>query len=39
VSGNGLVLRELASGVTLDEVISKTGCPIDTSTLSLAAAR
>jgi len=39
VTGNGLVLRELAPGITVDEVISKTGCPIDTSALSGPAAR
>jgi 3-oxoacid CoA-transferase subunit B len=31
VGSGGLVLRELAPGVSLDEVISRTGCPIDTS--------
>lgn len=39
VTGNGLALRELAPGVTRDEIVSKTGCPLDTSALAAAAAR
>jgi 3-oxoacid CoA-transferase subunit B len=39
VTGNGLVLRELAPGVALDEVLSRTGCPVDASALSRSAAR
>ena len=31
VAGGGLKLLELADGVTVAEVISKTGCPVDTS--------
>jgi 3-oxoacid CoA-transferase subunit B len=33
VTPKGLVLRELAPGVTKDEIASKTGCPIDVSGL------
>lgn len=31
VSSSGLKLRELAPGVTKDEIVGKTGCPIDVS--------
>jgi 3-oxoacid CoA-transferase subunit B len=36
VTGNGLVLRELAPGVTGDEVATRTGCRIDASALAQA---
>ena len=39
VASHGLVLRELAPGVTRDEIVAKTGCPLDTSMLASAAAR
>jgi 3-oxoacid CoA-transferase subunit B len=39
VTGNGLELRELAPGVTRDEIVSKTGCPVDTAAFAAAAAR
>jgi 3-oxoacid CoA-transferase subunit B len=39
VTPSGLVLREVAHGVTVDEIVSKTGCPLDTSALASAAAR
>jgi 3-oxoacid CoA-transferase subunit B len=34
VTDSGLVLRELAPGVTVDEIVSRTGCPLDTSALA-----
>ena len=34
VTGNGLALRELAPGVTRDEISAKTGCPVDVSALA-----
>ena len=34
VTPKGMVLRELAPGVTRDELVSKTGCPLDTSALA-----
>jgi 3-oxoacid CoA-transferase subunit B len=39
VTGNGLVLRELAPGVTRDDVTSRTGCPVDMSELAGSTAR
>jgi 3-oxoacid CoA-transferase subunit B len=36
VGERGLVLRELAHGVTREEIVSRTGCPLDTSALSIA---
>jgi len=39
VTGNGLVLRELARGVTRDEVAARTGCRVDASELARATAR
>ena len=36
VTASGLVLRELAHGVTRDEIVSKTGCPVDASALATA---
>jgi 3-oxoacid CoA-transferase subunit B len=36
VTGNGLTLRELAPGVTRDDIVAKTGCPVDTSALATA---
>jgi queuine tRNA-ribosyltransferase len=39
VTSAGLVLREVAHGVSIDEIVSKTGCPLDTSALAPAAAR
>jgi 3-oxoacid CoA-transferase subunit B len=39
VTGKGLALRELASGVTRDEIVAKTGCALDTSALAAAATR
>ncbi len=39
VSGKGLALRELAPGVTRDEIVAKTGCVLDTSALSAAGTR
>jgi 3-oxoacid CoA-transferase subunit B len=39
VTGNGLVLRELAPGVTRDEIVAKTGCPVDTASLAATGAR
>jgi 3-oxoacid CoA-transferase subunit B len=39
VTGNGLELRELAPGVTRDEIVSKTGCPLDTAAFAAAATR
>ena len=37
VTAQGLVLRELAPGVTRDEIVAKTDCPVDTSALAAAA--
>jgi 3-oxoacid CoA-transferase subunit B len=34
VTGQGLVLLELAPGVTCDEIVAKTGCPVDVSALA-----
>ena len=39
VTPAGLVLREAAHGVSIDEIVSTTGCPLDTSALAPAAAR
>jgi len=33
VTGEGLVLRELAPGVSTEDVISRTGCPLDTTAI------
>jgi len=39
VTGQGLALRELAPGVTREELLSRTGCPVDTSVLGKTLAR
>jgi len=36
VTDQGLVLKELASGVSAEDVISRTGCPLDTTALQSA---
>jgi 3-oxoacid CoA-transferase subunit B len=37
VSEQGLVLRELAPGVSVEDVLSRTGCPLDTASVQAAA--
>jgi 3-oxoacid CoA-transferase subunit B len=37
VTAGGLVLRELAQGVTREEIVAKTGCPVDVSVLATRA--
>lgn len=39
VTGQGLALRELAPGVTREELLARTGCPVDTSVLGKTPAR
>jgi 3-oxoacid CoA-transferase subunit B len=39
VTGDGLALRELAPGVTADEVTARTGCAVDASSLAQATGR
>ena len=39
VTAAGLVLRELAPGVTRDEIVARTGCPLDTTAVGTSAAR
>ena len=33
VTDQGLMLRELAPGVSAEDVISRTGCPLDTTAI------